>query len=126
MVESETIQQEVADLTAEQNAVPTDSGTSLPVYIYPNGNYTIANGETISDGHAYSLYTLLQITSQDIGFHWATEMLMLHILGYVSESKQESDFAEDLKSTILATFTHGDKLWAKMEPHLEEIREIAE
>ena len=78
--------------------------------------------ESFSDPCAKKLYNIIQVTSDEIGFHWPTQMLMQQILGKIESNKND----DDLEADIMHSFSGGKKLWEGMKGHIKELREIAD
>lgn len=72
-----------------------------------------------SDPQAKILYGILGIKSEDVGFSWPTEMLMLNIIRDMESAETDADFEMAVRSR-----NNGDKVWEKIKDHVEEIKEI--
>ena len=62
---------------------------------------------------------MLKVKSVDVSFHWNTDMLMGMILREVSIAEND----DELRQGILYK-SYGKIVWAKMEPHLNEIKAL--
>ena len=71
--------------------------------------------EEIQNSSAAAMQALLGITSEDIGFSWPTEMLMLQIIRKIAEAKSR----EDIKGEILS-IRNGEIVWEALENKLDE------
>lgn len=75
------------------------------------------------DESAKSLYDILHIKSEDVGFHWNTNMLMLTLLTEIAECET----MDDVKTHLFASHEpYGELLWNRIEPRMSEIRGLIE
>lgn len=72
------------------------------------------------DLQAKQLYDLIQVKSEDVMFHWNTEMLMLNILCDMERS--EGDLSE-FEHTI-RYYQNGGFLWERVKPHVDVIKRL--
>lgn len=62
---------------------------------------------------------MIGVKSEDVGFHWDTNMFMLTII--IDFAKAESD--EDIERSM-RYYRNGDMLWDRVQPHLEDIKKL--
>lgn len=73
-----------------------------------------------TDDQARILYDLIQVKSEDIGFTWKTEMLMLNILC----DMERADYDLDTFESSIRYYQNGDFLWERVKPHVNKIKQL--
>lgn len=100
----ERIQKALAD--SKSNLIPEESDEELAKKL---------------DKDEKALYDIIHIKSTDVDFTWGTDMLMDRILDWAGQCEDVEGLTVALKH-----YSHGDILYEKCKPYLEQILELGQ